>query len=489
MLNHFDLLAFLVREGVVNPAQEDRVKDALRRTGSSLEQVVLELGLAQEDAVFAGCAKGLGVPHVTAETLPQWTVEEGALPEAFTRRASVVLARDSEGETHFVTPSLEHSELGQSIGFLLGRDVRGALVAPSVFPSLAGQIRIEQTDTVAASEGDIERLKAMANDGPVVKFASEMFNRAADAGASDIHIEATAEGARIRFRIGGDLQLDGTVQTTFRDALISRLKVVSNLNISEKRRPQDGRIDVMVRGRKIDIRLSTLPTQFGESVVLRLLDQTQVGLDWGALGFSDERCNQVRDILRQPNGIFLVAGPTGSGKTTTLYTALSELNDPKAKILTVEDPIEYSLEGINQVQVDPTVDLDFANVLRAMLRQDANVILVGEIRDRETAEIAVRAALIGRLVLSTIHTNDSPTTIDRLLDLGVEPYLIAATLRGVLSQRLIRDEAALGQRRLISQMMTMDDELREAVSMGERGRTLAKRVRSSEAFSTDEAFH
>lgn len=487
MLNHFELLTFLISEGVIDSAQQERVQDAMRRSGAALDKIVLELGLATEENLFETCARGLELQFVTLQTLPEWQVEEGGLPENFTQRASVVLAKDAKGAPHFISTALDQSELGQSIAFLLGREIKGALITPSAFQTLIGQHTTATRDPAMASDGDIERLRAIANDGPVVKFATDMINRAADAGASDIHIEAGQDGARIRFRVGGDLQFDSTVQHGFRDALISRLKVVSNLNISEKRRPQDGRIDVMVRGRKIDIRLSTLPTQFGESVVLRLLDQSKVRLDWAALGFSEERRAQVRDILAMPNGIFLVAGPTGSGKTTTLYTALNELNDPKTKILTVEDPIEYSLDGINQVQVDPAVDLDFAVVLRAALRQDPNVILVGEIRDRETAEIAVRAALVGRLVLSTIHTNDSPSTIDRLLDLGVEPYLIAATLRGVLSQRLVRDEDGTG-RKLVTQMMTMNDCLREAVSAGSKGRALAKLVAETDGFGSDAGF-
>ena len=260
--------------------------------------------------------------------------------------------------------------------------------------------------------------------------------------------------------------------------------------MSEKRKPQDGRLSSSVRGRNIDVRLSTLPTQYGESVVMRILDQFRVQLDWDALGFARDRVAQVRELLNMPNGIFLVAGPTGSGKTTTLYTALKEMNRPDRKVLTVEDPIEYSLDGINQVQVDHKIGMDFANALRAILRQDPDVVLVGEIRDEETAEIAVRAALIGRIVLSTIHTNDSPSAVDRLIDLGVAPYLVSATLRGVLSQRLVRETGADGHahRVLNTQLLTVNDGLADAIAGGARGVALAQKARKLRTLTGDRGF-
>lgn len=255
---------------------------------------------------------------------------------------------------------------------------------------------------------------------------------------------------------------------------------MAGLNISEKRRPQDGRITTSVRGRNIDVRVSTLPTQFGESVVLRLLDQQSVQLDWGQLGFEEKRVNQLRQIIQQPNGMFLVAGPTGSGKTTTLYTALQEINQHERKIVTVEDPVEYSIPGVNQTQVDAGIGMTFANALKAILRQDPDVVLVGEIRDQETAEIAVRAALIGRLVLSTVHTNDSVSAITRLVDLGIPGFLLASTLRGVLSQRLVRricaecagkggtccDRTGLKGRQVVSELLSVDSALAQAIANG-----------------------
>lgn len=489
VLNQFHLLSYLVDKNIIPSTQENRVKDAMTRTGTSVEKIILELGIAPEENVYRSCAEFLGVLYVDPTSFEQFRVVQDVLPTDFVRRSEVLILQAADDTELFISTQLDQADLEQSLSFLIGRSLAGGLFSPATFRMFLQQIEPESNvQDTQATDGDIERLQAMANDGPVVKYTTEMIQRAVDEQASDVHIEATPEGARIRFRIDGDLQQIDTLSESNRDALVSRLKVVSDLNISERRRPQDGRLDMAVRGRKIDLRLSTLPTQHGESVVLRILDQSQVRLDWGALGFGSERTQQVRDMLAMPNGIFLVAGPTGSGKTTTLYTALSELNHPTKKILTVEDPIEYSIEGINQVQVDRAVGLDFANVLRAMLRQDGNVILVGEIRDRETAEIAVRAALIGRLVLSTVHTNDSSSTIDRLLDLGVEPYLIAATLRGVLSQRLVKNNAGVGKRRLVTQIMTMDEQLKEAVSLGARGNELAQKVKSSASFASDPEF-
>ena len=286
---------------------------------------------------------------------------------------------------------------------------------------------------------------------------------------------------QVRALTAGQEQLHTTNPTDKLAAVDSRVKVMAEHNISEKRRPQDGRITTAVRGRNVDIRVSTLPTQFGESVVMRLLDQESVELDWSALGFEPGRIQSLRQIVKQPNGIFLVAGPTGSGKTTTLYTALKEINQEDRKIVTVEDPVEYSMEGGNQSQVDMAIDMSFAKALRAILRQDPDVVMVGEIRDQETAEIAVRAALIGRLVLSTVHTNDSLAAITRLGDLGVPEFLLASTLRGVLSQRLVRricrecdgqggtccKNSGTKGRQVISELLSITPDLSEAIAKGE----------------------
>jgi general secretion pathway protein E len=265
-----------------------------------------------------------------------------------------------------------------------------------------------------------------------------MIARAVEARASDIHIEPFEQRLRVRYRIDGILQEVDPPPTHLRPAVLSRIKIMARLNIAERRLPQDGRIRLAVRGKDIDLRVATIPTMHGEAVVLRVLDRTSVTLDFDALGFAGEGLAAYRAALNRPNGILLVTGPTGSGKTTTLYTSLLELNTPDKKILTVEDPIEYQLDGVNQVQIKPQIGLSFAHVLRSMLRHDPDIIMVGEIRDLETAQIAIQAALTGHLVLSTLHTNNAASTLTRLLDMGVEDYLMTSTVNGIVAQRLVR---------------------------------------------------
>jgi general secretion pathway protein E len=285
---------------------------------------------------------------------------------------------------------------------------------------------------------DIERLRDLASEAPVVRIVNRLITNAVEQRASDIHIEPFEQSLRVRYRIDGLLRDGETVSRELHAAMVSRLKIMAGLNIAERRLPQDGRIKLAVRGRDIDVRVATIPILHGEAVVLRILDRGRVQLDFEPLGFSRMALSAYRQMLQRPNGIVLVTGPTGSGKTTTLYTSLTELNTVDRKVLTVEDPIEYQLSGINQVQIKPQIDLTFANVLRAMLRHDPDVIMVGEIRDLETVEIAIQAALTGHLVLSTLHTNNAASTLMRLLDMGVETYLLASTLNGIVAQRLVR---------------------------------------------------
>jgi len=266
----------------------------------------------------------------------------------------------------------------------------------------------------------------------------ELIERAVSVIASDIHIEPGENNVRVRYRIDGALHTVQNLPLETRSALCSRIKIMARLNIAERRLPQDGRAKVNVRGREIDLRISTMPTLWGESLVLRILDRSSIELDFGKLGFVDKDVDALSALLEQPNGIILVTGPTGSGKTTTLYTALSALNATTRKIFTVEDPIEYQIDGINQIQVQPRIGLTFAAALRSILRQDPDIIMVGEIRDLETAQIAIQASLTGHLVLSTVHTNSAVATITRLLDMGIEKYLLASCLKGVLAQRLVR---------------------------------------------------
>ena len=287
------------------------------------------------------------------------------------------------------------------------------------------QLKIDVTD----SEDD---------DAPIIRYLNAIIFKANSERASDVHIESFEDKVKVRFRIDGILYDISQEDKAFQAAIISRIKVMAGLNIAEKRLPQDGRIGLKIAGRNVDIRVSTIPTQFGERVVLRLLDKTSTVLDLAQIGVSERNLEIIQKIIQKPNGIFLVTGPTGSGKTTTLYSALSRINLPGINILTVEDPIEYQLESIGQMQVNPKINFTFASGLRAILRQDPDVVMVGEIRDTETAEIAIQASLTGHLVLSTLHTNDSPGALTRLIDMGIEPFLVSSSLLGILAQRLVR---------------------------------------------------
>ncbi|WP_284165972.1 type II/IV secretion system protein [Frigidibacter sp. SD6-1] len=430
----------LVERGALTQQGARRALDASLSTGTSVERTLLEIGLVAEEPLFRALAHHLGLPFVEPSEIDRSLSDRLGLTEQFLQRAAILPAYEEDETVCVATSDPGAGPTIESVAFHLRRPVSIAITVPSAVKfSTTQKDRLSQAnDTEIVTEADVERLRALANDGPVIKLVNALIADAVAAGASDIHIEAEEYGARVRFRSDGQLSTIRTIAQADRAAVVSRLKVMANLNISEKRRPQDGRANVSVRGNTIDLRLSTLPTQHGESVVLRLLNRHQTLLSWRELGFDAQRVCEIRSILSLPNGVFLVAGPTGSGKTTTLYTALQELNTDDRKIVTVEDPVEYSLSGIAQVQVETAVDMTFGRALRAILRQDPDVIMIGEIRDQETAEIAVRAALVGRLVLSTVHTNDSVSAVTRLLDLGVPPYLLAATLRGVLSQRLVR---------------------------------------------------
>lgn len=285
---------------------------------------------------------------------------------------------------------------------------------------------------------DIEHLKDLASEAPVIRLVNLVIQRAVELHASDIHIEPFESRLKVRYRIDGVLHEAEAPPSSSSAAVISRVKILARLDIAERRLPQDGRMMLRIQGKELDLRVSTVPTSFGESVVMRLLDRQTINFDFQSLGFDGERLDKFLQVLERPHGILLVTGPTGSGKTTTLYTALSRLNTAERKIITVEDPVEYQLEGINQIQIKPAIGLDFAGALRSIVRQDPDVIMIGEMRDLETCRIAIQSSLTGHLVLSTLHTNSAASSITRLLDMGVEGYLIASTVNGILAQRLVR---------------------------------------------------
>ena len=315
---------------------------------------------------------------------------------------------------------------------------------------------------------DIGHLKDLASEAPIIKLVNLLITRALESRASDIHVEPFDDELIIRYRIDGVLHNVETAPKKLQAAIVSRIKVMAKINIAERRLPQDGRIRIKVSDKEIDLRVSTIPVLYGESVVMRILDKESIVIDLGLLGFSDETLRQFQKLILKPHGIILVTGPTGSGKTTTLYGALDKINSPDKKIITVEDPVEYQLKGINQIQVKPQIGLNFASTLRHIVRQDPDVIMIGEIRDLETAEIAVQSALTGHLVLSTLHTNDAPSAITRLMDLGLENFLLSSTIRGILAQRLVRkicphcrekDTTMVGLEELTASGMGADTEL------------------------------
>jgi general secretion pathway protein E len=301
---------------------------------------------------------------------------------------------------------------------------------------------IEDIDRIpeyrAEDEENVDHLRDMASEGPVIRLVNLIISRAIERRASDIHFEPFEDHFRIRYRIDGVLHDVESPPKRLQAAIISRVKIMAKLNIAERRLPQDGRIMLRVKGKEIDFRVSSVPTIHGESTVLRILDKSSIVLDIEVLGFPEDTLEEFQGLIQSPHGIILVTGPTGSGKTTTLYCALQKINSPEKKIITVEDPVEYQLPGVNQIQVKPAIGLTFANALRSIVRQDPDVILIGEIRDAETAEIAIHSALTGHLVLSTLHTNDAPSAITRLIDMGMEDYLLSSTIIGILAQRLVR---------------------------------------------------
>ncbi len=440
----------LIERGKLDRAGLDRAMKIREGRGERLNSLLPKLGLVSERDLAQALSDRLGLPLVEASDFPDVPLLEDKLSPRFLREAHVLpLAEEPEGLVLAMADPLD-SYAAEAMRLISGRELLPRVAEPAALESAIERLygqgktglgRIVEDVGDDGDEGlelDVERLKDLASEAPVIRLVNQLITKAAEARASDIHIEAFENKLRVRYRIDGVLREVDPPPNRFRAAIVSRVKIMARLNIAERRLPQDGRIKLAIRGTPIDLRVSTIPSMHGESVVMRILDRQSVTLDFQALGIEGRNLEIYLSILERPHGVFLVTGPTGSGKTTTLYASLVRINSPDKKILTVEDPIEYQLDGVNQIQVKPSIDFTFANVLRSILRQDPDIIMIGEIRDVETAKIAIQAALTGHLVLSTLHTNDAASTITRLLDMGAEDYLLTSTLNGVAAQRLVR---------------------------------------------------
>jgi general secretion pathway protein E len=439
----------LVERGRLDPAGLGRAQRVGEASHDPLHLLLPKLGLVSEREVAETLAQLLDLPLAGEADYPDLPLAGDRISVSFLKEARILpLADTADGLTVAMADPLDRYTIsamqlfaGKPVLPWIGvpADIEAALERLFGRSGTDGEIIQsvgEQADLGA--EDDVQRLRDLASEAPVVRIVNRLISRAVESRASDIHIEPLEHNLRVRYRIDGVLREVETPPLQLRAAIISRIKIMARLNIAERRLPQDGRIKLAVRGKDIDLRVATMPTMHGEAVVLRILDRGSVALDFTPLGFEDAALAAYREALTRPNGIILVTGPTGSGKTTTLYTSLIELNTPDRKVLAVEDPIEYQLDGVNQVQIKPQIGLSFAHVLRSMLRHDPDVIMVGEIRDLETAQIAIQAALTGHLVLSTVHTNNAASTLTRLLDMGVEDYLMTSTLNAIVAQRLVR---------------------------------------------------
>ncbi|MFU8847327.1 MAG: GspE/PulE family protein [Opitutales bacterium] len=450
--DHNDTVYEIIKSAkLLDAAQLDELNESHLHTGKSLADAVVDSEVVQRGDILAAIADYLGYEYL--ENTPKKISEEVAsVVRPSVARMYAVVPYEVEGNSiSLLAKDPFNPAIIDDLTFTLNKDITIIVCDPSYLDELIVATYGEEDSSIDdilgdlgdtfsdqaedLSEGD---LTDMANQTPIIRFVNLVLQQAIKDKASDIHFEPFEDQFRIRYRIDGALYEMAPPPRNLAVPVTSRVKVLSNMNISETRIPQDGRIKMTIAGRPVDLRVSTLPTQFGESVVLRVLDKSVVNLDLEALSLPDDILHTIRDLVQRPNGIFIVTGPTGSGKTTTLYSALREVNDVETKILTAEDPVEYEIDGIMQVAVNHQVGLDFARALRAFLRQDPDKIMIGEIRDLETAQIAVQASLTGHVVLSTLHTNDAPGAVTRLIDMGLEPFLISASLEAILAQRLVR---------------------------------------------------
>jgi type IV pilus assembly protein PilB len=449
-----DFTEILLRRQSLSQDQLAEARGMAKQTGAKIQDALIKLGYATTQEVMSAIAEfhGLQFIDLSEVTIPQAVIE--LVPESVARENYVLPMSQDNGALKIIMSDPSDFDTVQKLQFILNKDIQPVLApreqiieainrhyGQSETESVDSMLQ-EFTDTAIDFNESAASASASAaadeSDAPVVKLVNLMVQEAISLRASDIHIEPFADRVRVRYRIDGVLVERDSPPRRLLAPLISRIKIMGSIDIAEKRRPQDGRIKLTSGGKHFDMRVSILPTVHGQSCVMRILDRGNIQISIRDLGFGDHDYKRFQSIIKRPNGIFLVTGPTGSGKTTTLYAALNELNRPDRKIITAEDPVEYYLPGVNQVEVKHNIGLDFARIIRAMLRQAPNIILVGEIRDAETAEIAVQASLTGHLVFSTLHTNDAPSAITRLMDIGVPPFLIASSVIAIMAQRLVR---------------------------------------------------
>ena len=448
-----DWTDILVKRGIVGP---DQIQEA-RRMNGTVEESLVKLGYADIDEITKSKAEQNGLDYVNLHEIeiPGSVVE--LIPESLARENVVMPLAQEGGAIKVIMHDPMDFETLDKLRFVLNREIgialapREAIVeainryyggATTESESVDSMLQ-EFTDTAIDYADDVSAGKGVGgteedDSAPVIRLVNLILEKAVHMRASDVHIEPFADRIRIRYRIDGVCQEIESPPRRLLGPIISRLKIMGGIDIAEKRRPQDGRIKVHVAGKDIDLRVSVLPTNHGQSIVMRILDRDNIKVSLRDLGFGEEDFRRYQNLIKRPNGILLVTGPTGSGKTTTLYASLNELNRPDVKIITAEDPVEYYLPGINQCEVKSRIGMTFARIIRAMLRQNPNILLVGEIRDEETANTAIQASLTGHLVFSTLHTNDAPSALTRLVDIGVQPFLVASSIIGIMGQRLVR---------------------------------------------------
>ncbi len=444
----------LLEKGVVSEEELNAALNLQRQSPDRIGKLLVDIGALSEMDLVRQLGEHIGVPVVSAEDFPSVPVVEDTLAPKFMREARCAPIGVEEGVLVLaMSDPLDFSVLDAVRIYTTFRDIRVVLAAESAILDLIEKFYGNQASTlgrlvegidddpegVGEDSDDIEHLRDLASEAPVIRLVNLIISRAIESRASDIHIEPFERELKVRYRIDGILYDVESPPKRLKAATISRIKIMAKLNIAERRLPQDGRIKMKVLGKDVDLRVSTLPTMYGESVVMRILDKSNTQIYYlEKLGFASDMFRQFEELIHRPHGVVLVTGPTGSGKTTTLYGALTKINLPDKKIITIEDPVEYQINGINQIHVNPKIGLTFAAGLRSIVRQDPDVIMVGEMRDLETAEIGIRAALTGHLVFSTLHTNDAPSAIPRLVDMGAEDYLLSSSIVGVMAQRLVR---------------------------------------------------